>query len=137
MVDVNPYLNFNGTCREALEMYARVLGGEIIALHEFGDMVTEMGLSDAHRPWIMHGQLRIGDKVIMASDAPFTYAPVAGMSVQIGLDDLAEGKRVFEAMAEGGVVKMPFEPTFWAEGFGMVVDRFGTPWMINVETKAG
>lgn len=70
----------------------------------------------------------------MASDAPPEhYQKPQGMSVTLNLGDLAEAQCIFHALAGNGAVQMPFGKTFWAAGFGMLVDRFGTPWMVNCE----
>jgi PhnB protein len=134
---LNPYLTFNGNCREAMEFYRKVLGGQIVMMltHE-GTPAAEFTSPD-FMDKIMHARLIIGDNVLMASDSPPQYATTpAGFSVSVVVDDAAEGKRIFDALAEGGNVKMPFEETFWATGFGMLIDRFGTPWMVNAGEKS-
>jgi PhnB protein len=87
------------------------------------------------RKKIMHARLSVGGKVfLMASDAPPDhYEPMKGFSVTLNIDDPAEAERMFHALAEGGTVRMPIQKTFWAVRFGMLVDQFGTPWMINCE----
>ena len=84
---------------------------------------------------VMHAQLRLGDKVLMASDsAGFSeWLPPNGITLQTAFETMEEAKRVFEALSEGGEVTMPFEATFWAKGFGMLRDKFGMPWMVNCE----
>jgi PhnB protein len=129
---VNPYLHFSGQCEEAFKFYERVLGGKI------GAMITHAGTpAEQHTPkeWcdkIMHARLFVGDDVLMGSDAPpGHYQKPAGYSVALQIKDPVEGKRVFDALAENGTIVMPFAQTFWAAGFGMLVDRFGIPWMVN------
>jgi PhnB protein len=82
---------------------------------------------------IIHAALTVGDDLLMASDDPTTdsFGPVQGMMVSYDAADLADAKRVFDALAEGGNVTQPLEPTFFSVGFGMCVDRFGTPWMVG------
>jgi PhnB protein len=81
---------------------------------------------------ILHVTLALGDEVLAGADAPPEhYQKPQGFSVTLGLDDPAEAERIFHALAEGGEVRMPLQETFWAQRFGMLVDRFGTPWMIN------
>ena len=133
-MQLNPYLTFNGQCEEAFKFYAQCLGGKIEA------MMTHKGTpAEAHVPaeWagkIMHARMTIGDAVLMGSDAPPShFRPPAGFSVSLQMKDLAEANRVFGTLGAGGTVQMPFEKTFWARGFGMLVDRFGTPWMVNCE----
>ena len=86
----------------------------------------------------MHARLVVSDKALMGSDAPPDRSDGAmkGFSVTLGVDKPADAERIFHALAEKGTVRMPIQKTFWAERFGMLVDRFGTPWMINCETKA-
>lgn len=126
------YLFFNGNCREAFKFYAGLFDGEIAGMVTYRD---EPGQGSVPAEWldkVMNVQLSIGDQVLMASDSPPRYASdMSGFSVSVDLDDLGRAERVFTALADGGTVNMPFQPTFWAKGFGMVKDRFGTPWMIS------
>lgn len=133
---MNPYLLFDGQCEEAFNVYARLLGGKIEALMKHQDMP---GGEQVHAGWedkVMHVSLRLGGDVLMGSDAPPGYfQQPQGFSVSLQYDDPAEGEKVFNALAEGGHVKMPFQETFWARGYGMLVDRFGIPWMVNCGQK--
>jgi PhnB protein len=133
-MQVNPYLFFAGNCEAAFKYYEKILGGKIDA------MMAHTGTpASAHVPpeWqdkILHARLVVGDWFLMASDAPpDRYQPMQGFYVTVGLDTPAEAERVFKAFSDGGTVRMPMEKTFWAERFGMCVDRFGTPWMINCD----
>jgi PhnB protein len=131
-MDFTPYLNFNGTCREAFTFYERVLGGTIDFMQTHGDSPMKDHVPPDWQDKIMHATLNVDGRTIMGSDAPAEhYTPPKGMHVSIGVATAAEGTRVFNALADGGKVTMPFAQTFWSPGFGMVVDRFGTPWMIN------
>ena len=86
---------------------------------------------------IMHASLTVGDTVLMGSDAlPNYFEKPQGFSVSLVLNDPDEAERVFNALAENGIVQMPIQETFWAARFGMLVDRFGTPWMINCDLAA-
>lgn len=136
-MQLSPYLAFNGNCAEAFKFYERLLGGKIVM------MMTHAGSPAAeHTPseWqdkIMHARLTIGDQVLMGSDAPPQYQQTPqGFSVSIQIDDPEEGERIFNGLAENGTVKMPFQQTFWAARFGMCIDRFGVPWMVNCENPA-
>ena len=137
-MQVNPYLNFNGQCAEAFGFYERLLGGKIEAMMTFGEspMAGEMPPESHSR--IMHARLVVDGQVLMGSDAPpEMYAKPQGLHVSLNAETPADGQRIFQALADNGTVIMPFEKTFWAAGgFGMLVDRFGTPWMVNCE-KAG
>jgi PhnB protein len=83
---------------------------------------------------IMHSTLAVGDSQLMCADSPpDRYQQPTGINVSLHVKDKAEGERLFKALSAGGNVTMPFEQTFWSAGFGMCVDRFGIPWMINTE----
>ena len=142
-----PYLNFDGQAGEAMAFYAEVFGGQIVHQSTFGEMPPMEGmppLPPAAKDRLMHVQLQVGAQSIMASDTlPVMpdqpagacaggYQKPQGMWVSIGMESTAEGQRVFDALAQGGQVAMPFQATFWSSGFGMVTDRFGIPWMVNV-----
>jgi len=133
-MNLNPYLNFEGTCREAMEFYAKILGGKILAMMTFADMPSDQSPSPETRDMIVHARIAIGDEVLMASDAPSDrFEKPQGFSVTLNIKDPAEAERVYNALAEGGTVMMPLGETFWAQKFAMLKDRFGTPWMINCE----
>jgi len=132
----NPYLLFNGNCREAFKVYEKVLGGKIIAMMTFGETPAAQQTEAALKDKIIHARLSFGSNVLMASDTPPQhYEPMKGISVTLNLDTPDEAERIFKAFAEGGQIKMPIQETFWAIRYGMLVDRFGTPWMINCEKK--
>ncbi len=133
-MQMNPYLTFSGNCRAALQTYAELFGGDIIAMQTFGASPMGAEMPDAAKDMVMHAQLKIGDRLIMASDDPKGGTEIRGFQMQTGFDTLAEARRVFDALAEGGVVTMPFDKTFWAAGFGMLRDRFGVPWMMNCDS---
>ena len=131
---ITPYLNFDGDCEAAFAFYAKALGGTITFKQTYGEspMAAHGGPAWQHK--IMHTSLAVGDQVIMGADAPpDRYKAPQGLQVSIGLTDATEGERMFTALAEGGTVQMPYQKTFWSSGFGMLVDRFGTPWMVNTE----
>jgi PhnB protein len=103
----------------------------------FGGSPMEDRAPAEWRDKIMHARLTVGANVLMGSDAPpDRYEPMKGITVSIGVDDPAEAERIFHALAEGATVQMPIQQTFWAARFGMLTDRFGTPWMINCEQRA-
>jgi len=134
------YLNFGGNCAAAFKYYERVLGGKIEMLMTHGDMPPE---AQAQTPpeWknmIMHARLVARDYVLMGSDAPpDRFEKSQGFSVAIQIDDPKEAERIFAALADNGSVRMPLQQTFWAVRFGMLVDKFGIPWMVNCEQKQG
>jgi PhnB protein len=132
MQQLVPYLLFDGNCQEAFEFYAKNLGGKIEAMLPHTGTPAE---SQAPPEWgakILHAMMKVGDGVLMASDCPPNrYAKPQGFSVSYQTTTPEDAERVFAALAEGGSVQMPIGPTFWASRFGMCVDRFGIPWMIN------
>jgi PhnB protein len=136
-MDVNIYLSFDGRCAEAFDFYAGVLGGTVEAKHSWSEAPQAGDVPPGYGDKVMHAQLRVGTKLIMGADAPPQWrTKPEGFSVSVNVADEAEGRRVFEALAEGGEVKMPFGPTFWAKGFGMLIDRYGIPWMVNAQDPA-
>ena len=131
---LNPYLHFNGQCKEAFTFYERCLGAKIGAMMPHAGTPAEEHVPAEWRDKILHARLLLGDDILMASDAPpGRYQKPSGFSVTLQIKDPAEGKRIFDLLAEHGSVRMPFGETFWATGFGMLVDRFGIPWMINCD----
>ena len=132
-----PYLNFDGNCREAFTRYQEIFGGELTVLR-MSDMPGAGELPPEQAERTMHAALQFEGHLLMASDAqPGDFSPMQGMFVNYSISDVAEAERVFAALAEGGNVLMPMEETFWAPRFGMCVDRFGTPWMVNAEPAEG
>lgn len=132
MPALNAYLIFDGNCADAMRFYERTLGGKLdLTTHAESPAAAETPAGNADR--ILHARLVMDDGVLMASDglAGETYDGMKGFSLALIYPTAAEGERVFDALGKGGNVVMPFGKTFWAEGFGMLVDRFGTPWMIN------
>jgi PhnB protein len=128
----NTYLNFNGECEAAFKFYEQCLGGKIVAMMTYADMPMVEQTPPEQRDKIMHIHLTVGDMVLMGSDAPPDYfEKPQGFNVNLQFDDVVEAERIFHALAENGTIKMPFQETFWAKRFGMAIDRFGTPWMIN------
>jgi PhnB protein len=135
-VQFNPYLNFNGNCEAAFKYYQKVLGGKIEAMIPFEGSPAAEHSSPEMRKKIMHARLIVDGQPLMGSDCPPEhFQPMQGMSVALNVAEPAEADRVFHALAEKGTVQMPIEETFWAHRFGMLVDQFGTPWMINCEKK--
>jgi PhnB protein len=137
-MQVNPYLVFDGQCATAFRFYAQVLGGQPEATMTFGEMPGMTEMPPEARDRILHTRLRVADQWLMGSDCPpGQYQQPQGMSVALQVDEPAAARRIFGALAAEGAVTMPFEPTFFAAGgFGMLVDRFGIPWMINCERAA-
>lgn len=127
------YLSYNGDCADAMKFYAQVLGAKLEALITYGQIPGEMPVPPEHAGRVMHACLVHKDFALMAGDAPpgVPYTDIQGCMLAITYPTAAEATRVFNALAEGGMVGMPLGETFWADTFGMVTDRFGTPWGIN------
>jgi PhnB protein len=131
---LNPYLAFDGKCEAAFRFYEQALGGRIVAMMTYGDSPMAEQMPPEMRGKIMHARLVAGEAVLMGSDAPDgRHEKAQGLSVALNIDEPEEAERVFAALAAGGTVTMPIQETFWARRFGMLADRFGTPWMVNCE----
>ncbi len=131
---ITPYLLFHGNCRQAITAYAEILGGTVTMMSTFGETPDGASIPKESAHLIMHARLDIGGKALMGSDMPPEMSqPVGGHSVSLSFSDGDEAERVFAALAKGGEVRMPIGKTFWAHRFGMLADRFSTPWMINCE----
>lgn len=133
-MDTNVYLHFDGNCEQAFQFYEQVLGGKIQHVSKFGGSPMDGQVPAEWKDKVLHGRMTVGNQTIMASDAPpGRYSKPRGFSINIGLKDAAEAERIFAALADGGQVHMPIAETFWAVRFGMLVDKFEIPWMVNVE----
>ncbi len=131
-----PYLFFGGNCREAFTRYQEIFGGEvfIMTMADAPDQgANPMGPPDT----VIHAALKIGDDLLMASDDPMNvpFPPVQGMMVTFSTDDEAEANRVYAALAEGGAKTQDITQTFFSPAWGMVTDRFGTPWMVSTNQE--
>jgi PhnB protein len=135
MPDVVPYLAFNGNCAEAVRFYERALDGKLELMMSGADspMAAQIPKEFAHR--IMHARLALpGGGTLYAGDAMGqTYQGIHGVSITLNYSSVAEAKKIFERLADGGKVTMAMAPTFWAKIFGMVTDRFGVHWVVNGE----
>jgi PhnB protein len=129
-----PYLNFDGRCAEAFRFYEHLFGGEIVMMQTHGESPMADQVPPDWKDLVIHARLLLGDGVLMGSDAPpAMFKPAQGFSTSYQAKDEAEAERIFAGLAEGGTVHMGMQQTFWALRFGMVTDRFGTPWMVNCE----
>ncbi|MGB8811707.1 MAG: VOC family protein [Paracoccaceae bacterium] len=128
-----PYIHFDGTCESAMKFYADVFGATDLQLMRYAEAPPESGMQASDR--IMHSQLSVADHTLMASDYPpgMPAQTQTGLSVMTAPATVAEGKRLFEALLAGGAQIMPFGPTFWSPGFGMLKDKFGTHWIIGAQ----
>lgn len=133
---INPYLTFNGQCEAAFRFYEACLGGKITFMMTYGESPQAEKTAPEWRTKLIHASIALGDHILTGVDTPPDhYQKPQGMSVLLSLDAAAEAERVFAALAEDGQVTMPLQETFWAQRFGMLVDRFGTPWMVNCQNR--
>ena len=134
-MQVQPYLHFFGRCEEAVEFYRTALGASAIELLRFKDAPEPPppgALPPGFENKIMHGTFRLGDTTLMVSDGnSASPAERHGFALTLTVQSAAEADRLFNALADGGQVRMPLGKTFWSPRFGMVADRFGVAWLIN------
>lgn len=130
------HLGFSGNCREAFAFYAECLGGQVTFQMSYGESPAAAEVPPEMHDMLVHAELNLGKLVLMGADAPADQAAAAqGFTVQLEINDPERAEQVFTQLAEGGRIIMPFEETFWALRFGMAMDRFGIPWMINCGRK--
>ncbi len=132
---IQPYLMFAGNCEEAARFYEQALGAQRQHLSRFDESPEALPEGMVPPGWgrkVMHVSLQVGDRVLMACDSP-DGGRFTGIHLSVNTPDLAEAQRRFDALAAGGKVTMPLAKTFWSAGFGMLTDRFGVPWMVNVD----
>ena len=135
---VQAYVTFGGRCEEALEFYKKSIGAEVIGLMRWKESPDEaMKSPPGYGEKIMNASFRIGETELMADDGMGNekQAEFKGMTLVIEVADDAEAKRVFAALGDGGSVTMPLMKTFWTSSFGMLTDKFGVPWMVNVAAQ--
>jgi PhnB protein len=132
-MQVQPYLNFDGHCQEALDFYKQAIGAKVGTLMRWKGSPDKSMASPDNADKVMHAQFQVGDTTLMASDGRNTGKPnFQGFSLSIAANSEAEADRMFAALAEGGEVRMPLGKTFFSPRFGMVADKFGVGWMILV-----
>ena len=127
---LNPYLTFPGTAREAMTYYQEVFGGDL-TLNTFG----EFGSDGEGSEGIMHAQLETpSGYTIMASDTPdgMSYEPGTNITVSLSGDDREELRNYWTKLSEGGTVAVPLEKQMWGDEFGQLTDRFGIGWLVNI-----
>lgn len=131
-----PHLAFGGNCADAVKFYEKTLGGQLDIMMTFGDSPMCAQMPKETRHLIMHARLALpGNGMLYASDCPphMPYEGIKGASFALNYDTTDEARRIFDALADGGTVTMPMQTAFWAKAWGMLTDKFGTPWMINGE----
>lgn len=132
---LNPYINFNGNCAEALKFYEKALSAKVLMTFSYGESPMAKDVAPELRDKILHARFTVGEYTIMAADEVCKYEKPAGFHITINMEEPAEAEKIFKLLSEKGSITMPIEETFWAHRFGMLVDQFGIPWMINCEKK--
>lgn len=130
------YLSFNGNCEEAMRFYERVLNGKLDKLIRNADAPGEEQMPSEQGNLVMHACLSLGGNgLLYGGDCPgsMPYEGIKGVSLCLNYDTVEEAQRVFDGLVEGGTITMAMQPAFWAKTWGMLVDRFGTPWIVNGE----
>lgn len=130
---LNPYLNFMGQTKDAMEFYQSVLGGEL-KMQSFAE--SGMPTTDENKDRIIHAHLQNGDMIIMASDGDETHPVHMGDNIHMSLvgSDEAELRGYFDKLSDGGKVDMPLEKQFWGDTYGQLTDKFGVHWMVNINS---
>ncbi len=133
-MQINAYLNFDGNCADAFKFYEKCLVGKIVFTMTYKDSPMAAQMPPEMGSKILHATLEVAGGNLMGADCPpGRYEKPQGLWVSIGLADAVKGESLYKELAEGGTVVMPFQKTFWAAGFGMAIDRFGIPWMVNCQ----
>jgi PhnB protein len=133
-MQIYPYLSFNGQCEAAFKFYEQCLGGQLGTIFRYAGTSLADQVPADWQDKVMHGSLTVGDQVLMGGDvAPDRYEQPKGISLSLQMKSTTTAERIFQLLAKDGTVVMPLEKTFWAARFGMLVDRFGIPWLINCE----
>ena len=136
-MELSPYLLFNGQCEAAFKFYEKCLGGKIEAIMTFGQSPMAQQVPAEWGNKVIHARLNIGGMIVLGSDPPpDRYQLPQGFSVSISVKEPAETERIFQELAQNGKVQMPIQKTFWSVRFGMLVDQFGIPWIVNCEQAA-
>jgi PhnB protein len=132
VMGVNPYLSFDGRCEAAFRFYEECLDGKLGKIFRYaGSPLADQVPADWQNK-VMHASLAIGEHVVMGGDvAPDRYERPRGFSLSLEMKDTAQAEHIFYLLAKDGTVMVPLEKTFWAARFGMLVDRFGIPWLIS------
>lgn len=138
-MQIQPYLNFDGRCEEAINFYKKALGAELTGLMRYSetpDAPPPGMVAPGSENKVCHAAFRIGESTVMASDGGCRgKSDFQGITLNLSVASEAEADRAFAALAEGGKVTMPLMKTFFSPRFGMVQDRFGVSWMIYLPTK--
>jgi PhnB protein len=131
---VQPYLDFNGRCDEALDFYKKAIGANVDMVMRWKDAPDKSMCTPQNADKVMHSQFKVGDTTVMASDGRISGKPsFQGITLCINAANEAEADKMFNGLADGGQVQMPLGKTFFSPRFGMVADKFGVGWMVIVQ----
>jgi PhnB protein len=130
-ISLEPYLFFHGECREAMEFYKSVFGGEVEYNEADSEQMGDMPDKDWFKGKIMHASLK-GSVSLMASDSTKASEKAAKVELSLGGTDEAAMRKIFDSLAEGGTVKQPLEKQFWGDIFGQLTDKYNIDWMMNI-----
>ena len=133
-MQIIPYLFFKGECADAMAFYEAAGLGKVVEISHYKDAPNGPWVGTDQGNWVMHAALKGPSGTIMASDG-IDSEPMKGFSLSIGTADLTEANRTFDALADGGTIRMPMAKQFWGAHFGQLTDRFGVQWMVNCETE--
>ena len=137
MVQLYPNLAFNGQCESAFKFYEECLHGKIVFMTTYENAPANLQTPSDWRKRIFHATFTVGEFMFSGSDVPpGQYQKPQGFALQLNLGDPVEAERIFNGLAENGIVQMPLQETFWALRFGVLVDQFGVPWLVNCEKPA-
>lgn len=132
-----PYLNFDGNCREAFDFYCSVFDGEIVDRMTYGGSPMAADMPPESHGQVMHSLLRAGGAELMGADGPPSHGQAGqGAFVNVMVDTVEEAERIWARLSQGAQVRMPLQETFWAHRFGMLADRYGKPWMVSCVRSA-
>jgi PhnB protein len=126
-------LLFDHNCREALEMYQRILGATVDIITTFSESPVSAHLGPEWSDKVMHSAIRVGGSLLMAADSPYGYETPRGFMIALSIAEPPEAERAFAMLADGGQMAMPMQETPSMARFGMCTDRFGVPWMVSCE----
>jgi PhnB protein len=131
---IEPYLQFDGNCAQALEYYRQHLGGDNLCLMPYRGSPAQDQVKEDWYDKIMHGSVQLGNTMLMGTDGGCSEdgaKAMSGCSICLTIDTPEEAERAFSALGRDGTIQMPLEETFWAKRFGMLKDQFGVSWMVN------